>query len=165
MKLSSLLNKDDIFIGCPDESDDTSKDKFRLLEKISRVRLDRENFSQEQKDAALKAIIEREKSMTTGIGETVAIPHASLSYLKEPIGAMCISRNGVDFESIDNRPVHIIILLFVPKDQFQSHIKTLAGIARLVNEESFRKFIIESNTSDDVWKKILEKESLNGNDH
>lgn len=161
MKLSSLLKKEDIFIGCPEASDEDKKDKFVLLKKISLSRLKRTSFSEEEKEAALSAVIEREKSMTTGIGESVAIPHASLSFINEPIGAMCVTPGGVEFNSIDNQPVHIIILLFVPKSQFQRHIKTLAGIARLVNEESFRKIIVHSKSRDEIWEKILEKENEN----
>ncbi len=160
MKLSSLLKKEDIFIGCPQSSPDEVMDKFRFLENISRIILGRGGFTHEDVEKAVEAILEREKSMTTGIGENVAIPHVSLPFIKDAIGAMCITRDGIDFDSIDRRPVHVVILLFVPKNQFQQHIRTLAGIARLVNEESFRKMIITQNSADDVWEKIVEKENL-----
>ncbi len=162
MKLSGLLKKEDIFTGCPQSSPGIMGDKFQLLENMSRLILERAGFSPEDVTKAVEAILEREKSMTTGIGENVAIPHASLPFIKEAIGAMCITRVGIDFDSIDQRPVHIVILLFVPKNQFQQHIRTLAGIARLVNEESFRTMIITQNSADDIWDKIVEKENLDG---
>ena len=103
-----------------------------------------------EKEEIFQALVARENSMSTGIGSGVAIPHCSVesvSALKCVIG---ISPEGIPFDSIDNLPVHIFVMLVVPKDQFQEHIKTLALIAKTLNLEEERKKIISAKSFEEI---------------
>ena len=94
--------------------------------------------------------------MSTGVGETIAIPHGSIDCIDEIVGAIGISKDGIDFESFDGVAVHIVILLLVPKAKFGKHIKTLAQIARTLGQVDIRKSITNAGSPEEVLD-ILEK--------
>lgn len=157
MKLSQLIEPETISIGWPG-STEKDKTKWSLLSDLSSFLFNTKDFTEKQKSEILHLIEEREKSMTTGIGDGVAIPHASIPFLKKATAALCTIPEGLDFESIDRQKVYIVILILVPKNQFQKHIRTLAGIARLVHEPEFRKKLVESESASQLWDMILQKE-------
>lgn len=117
-----------------------------LLEKAVAIHeINQENF-EEIYDALLK----REKSMSTGIGSSVAIPHCSVDAVDDVKCIMGISHAGLDFESIDKIPVQIFILLVVPRSKFQEHIKTLAVIAKTLNDKTERDKLIACHSYEDI---------------
>lgn len=111
--------------------------------------------------SAVESVIEREKSMTTGIGEHIAIPHASVTFLQKPLAILSIFPQGIDFESMDSQRVNVIILLLVPKDQFQAHIQTLSNIARLAHHSGFWQKISNMTDPQEVYQTIVDNESEN----
>jgi mannitol/fructose-specific phosphotransferase system IIA component (Ntr-type) len=90
------------------------------------------------REEAIAALRHREDTMSTGIGFGIAIPHASCDAVKEVTACFARSKAGVDFESLDEKPVHYIVLFLVPKDQFQTHLRTLAAIAKFLNDPVVR---------------------------
>ncbi len=90
------------------------------------------------RDAVLAALKQREETMSTGIGFGIAIPHASSEYVTEVVAAFGRSSTGIEFDSLDNAPVKFIVLFVVPKDQFQTHLRTLAAIAKFLNDRNVR---------------------------
>lgn len=114
--------------------------------------------SVEEMEMAESLVLERETSMTTGIGEYVAIPHASLPFLQKPLAVLAIFKDGIDFQAMDSQAVKVVILLLVPKDQFQSHIQTLANIARLAHQSDFLEKICDIQDSEEVYQTILTSE-------
>jgi mannitol/fructose-specific phosphotransferase system IIA component (Ntr-type) len=102
-----------------------------LLEKKGFVApLDRPEIS-----AALKV---REQTMSTGIGMGIAIPHASSPRVNNVLAAFGRSKEGIEFGSLDHVPVRFVVLFVVPKDQFQIHLRTLAAIAKFLNDRGVR---------------------------
>ncbi len=93
----------------------------------------------EHRDGIIGAVRKRETSMSTGIGHGVGIPHASTDLVTEITGAFGRSKDGVDFDSQDGQPVHLVTLLLVPQKQFQQHLHTVSGIAKLFSNEAFRQ--------------------------
>ena len=93
---------------------------------------------QENVLAALRA---REETMSTGIGFGIAIPHASADRVNEVVAAFGRSSVGIEFDSLDGLPVKFIVLFIVPKDQFQTHLRTLAAIAKFLNDRSVREHL------------------------
>jgi mannitol/fructose-specific phosphotransferase system IIA component (Ntr-type) len=90
--------------------------------------------------AAITAVVKkRESSMSTGIGFGIGIPHASTDLISEVVGALGRSRNGINFDALDNLPVHLVMLFLVPQGQFQKHLHTLANIAKLLHRTDFRQ--------------------------
>ena len=92
----------------------------------------------ENRDAIVTSVKRREHSMTTGIGFGVALPHASTDLVSNVIAVMGRSRNGVQFDSSDGKPVHQVVLFLVPQGQFQKHINTLSNLAKLLHRPDFR---------------------------
>lgn len=87
----------------------------------------------------LEALRAREQTMSTGIGFGIAIPHASSGKISEVVAAFGRSTSGIEFGSLDHAPVRFIVLFIVPKDQFQVHLRTLAAIAKFLNDRGVRE--------------------------
>ena len=91
------------------------------------------------RDVVLGALRQREETMSTGIGFGIAIPHASSDRVEKVVAAFGRSMKGIEFDSLDNAPVKFIVLFVVPKDQFQTHLRTLAAIAKFLNDRAVRE--------------------------
>lgn len=102
-----------------------------MLVKLGKIKAN----DQETVLAALRA---REETMSTGIGFGIAIPHASSDRVNEVVAAFGRSSTGIEFDSLDGLPVKFIVLFIVPKDQFQTHLRTLAAIAKFLNDRAVR---------------------------
>jgi fructose-specific phosphotransferase system IIA component len=89
-------------------------------------------------------VIRREQVSTTGIGHGVAVPHAHEDFIRRQILALGISKEGVNFGSMDGNPVHIIALLATPKKHHKQHMELLAGLSRLLQHDSVRESLIEA---------------------
>jgi len=158
MKVSSLVPVERICIGWPESPPPKHPDKWKLIKSLNGFLFSDTSFTQEKQAIALNLLIEREKSMTTGIGHGVAIPHSSIPFLKKTIGTMCILKNGIDFESIDNNQISIVFLILLPDKQFEKHIQTLANITKLTNDPVFRNTIIDLEDPKAVWQEIEKRE-------
>ncbi len=93
----------------------------------------------EQQTAVTAAVKKRETSMSTGIGFGIGIPHASTDLITEVTAAFGRSSAGVNFDALDNQPVHLVTLFLVPQGQFQKHLHTLAGIAKVLRRDEFTR--------------------------
>ena len=110
------------------------------------------------RDTVLSAVFEREHVMSTGVGDGVAIPHAKTDGVKELIAAFGITKQPVDFQSIDDKPVRIVFLLLGPPDQTSPQLKALSRISRLMHNEQLRLELIASHSSKDVLNSISNEE-------
>ena len=102
------------------------------------------------KDDVLSALRAREETMSTGIGFGIAIPHASSDRVDKVVAAFGRSRGGIEFDSLDNAPVNFIVLFVVPKDQFQTHLRTLAAIAKFLNDRTVRERLAAAKTAQEL---------------
>ena len=102
------------------------------------------------RDTVLAALRQREETMSTGIGFGIAIPHASSDRVEKVVAAFGRSSTGIEFDSLDNAPVKFIVLFVVPKDQFQTHLRTLAAIAKFLNDRSTRDRLSAAATREDI---------------
>ena len=93
----------------------------------------------EDRDPILASLKQREETMSTGIGFGIAIPHCSSDRLEEVVAAFGRSTTGIEFDALDNAPVKFVVLFIVPKNQFQTHLRTLASIAKFLNDRSVRE--------------------------
>ncbi|HSP42800.1 MAG TPA: PTS sugar transporter subunit IIA [Luteolibacter sp.] len=101
----------------------------------------------EESLAALKA---REDQVSTGIGSGVAIPHAFSDQIEEVVAVFGRSKEGIDFEALDNAPVHFVILFIVPRKDYQLHLRTLAAIAKLFTNSEMRQQFAAAQTRDEI---------------
>ena len=107
--------------------------------------------TREKLDAAMCAeiereLIEREKLMSTGIGEQMAIPHAVVPHAEKFMTECAILPSGIDFESIDGTPAYIVVMLVAPKSALGEHLKVMASIAKVFYSADTRQRVISAKT-------------------
>ena len=102
------------------------------------------------RDSILASLKQREETMSTGIGFGIAIPHCSSDRLDEVVAAFGRSSGGIEFDALDNAPVRFVVLFIVPKNQFQTHLRTLASIAKFLNDRGVRESLAEANSADEI---------------
>jgi len=107
-----------------------------------------------------KAIVAREAQATTGIGKGVALPHAKLKGIKKPIGTIGRSSDGIDFSSLDAKPVYSVILLLSSPENPDEHLQAMETIFKHVQRDIFRKFLRQSQTKEAVVDLIHEADEL-----
>ncbi|MFM1768501.1 MAG: Nitrogen regulatory protein [Verrucomicrobiota bacterium] len=113
----------------------------------------------EHREAITAVVRKRETSMSTGIGYGIGIPHASTDLLHEVVGAFGRSRQGVNFDALDNQPVTLVMLFLVPQGQFQKHLHTLARIAKLLHRKEFRAAVESAPDAPAIWE-VIRSESI-----
>jgi len=108
---------------------------------------------------ALKdAVWARETTRTTGIGHALAIPHGKCEGVPDLAMAIGKPAEPVDFQSIDGKPVRLVVLLASPLDRTSDHIQALARISRLMTVEEFRNRIYEATTAEEIYELLQEQE-------
>ena len=117
-----------------------------------------ENGQLLDKESATEAVLTRENTRSTGIGSAIAIPHGRCKAVKELVMAIGIAHNPIEFESIDHKPVTIVILLISPADQTGPHIQALAKISRLMLDENFKSALENAQTAEEAYKLLREKD-------
>ena len=109
-------------------------------------------IAKSDRDAVIDVVRTRENSMSTGIGYGIGIPHASTDLIETVVGALGRSKNGIDFEALDNQPVTLVVLFLVPRGQFQKHLHTLANIARQLHNSEFRAALENAEDADSIFQ-------------
>jgi len=107
-----------------------------------------------------KSIVNREKDISTGIGENLAIPHAIIDGGPKIQGVIAVSKKGIPFDSIDDKPVNIIILIATPKENYDLHLNVLANIAKIFGHHpQIKDKMIQANSPEEVFE-ILQTEEI-----
>ena len=107
----------------------------------------------------LDAVLERESTRTTGIGNGLAIPHGKCTGTDHLVMAIGRPAVPVDFQAIDGRPVSLIWLLASPPDKTGPHIHALARISRLMTIDKFRHALAEAKDAQEIYDAIVKQES------
>lgn len=123
--------------------------KKRILTIISEL-LAKESDSLESTDI-FNALMAREQLGSTGLGNGIAIPHCRVPLCQEIIGMLISLDEPIDFDSVDGKPVDILFVLIVPDKKTDEHVKTLANIAELFNDEDFCYTLRQTNSSEDLY--------------
>ncbi|MBI5587283.1 MAG: PTS sugar transporter subunit IIA [Deltaproteobacteria bacterium] len=110
------------------------------------------------KQAVLKALLDREKLGTTGIGHGVAIPHGKIKGLSDIKVFFGRSIRGVDFQSMDNIPVHLFFMIITPENSAAAHLKILASISHLLKNLDCREKLLKASTGSEIYRIIAEAE-------
>ncbi len=111
------------------------------------------------RDVALQAVLTRERIQSTGTGAGIAIPHGKCKAVSELVMAIGIAREPIEFESIDGKPVRIIILLVSPADQTGPHIQALARISRLMLNTDFKQKLEKAASAKEVYELLSNQEN------
>lgn len=157
MKLAELISANDIF----PESDKRfqSKNKWDVIASCTQLFLTSKGMPK-LVEHANDILVEREKSMSTGIGEGVAIPHATSDQIDQPLVAFFTFPSGIDFESVDGKPTFILVSMLVPKNQLQKQILALSAIARMGLNNKLKEEILKSSDPELIWSLIYESEKV-----
>ena len=107
-----------------------------------------------------KTVLAREAQATTGIGKGVALPHAKLKNIKKPIGTIGRSSAGIDFSSLDSKPVYSVILLLSSPEGPDEHLQAMETIFKHVQRDMFRKFLRQSESKEAMIDLIQEADEL-----
>lgn len=95
-------------------------------------------------DAFLSAVLSREKAMSTGIGDGIAIPHARIQAVQEPFLAIGRSAKGIDYGAADRRPVHLVALIGVGPDQSRLYLQLLSKTLSRLVDDGVRGLLLEA---------------------
>jgi fructose-specific phosphotransferase system IIA component len=118
-----------------------------------------ENGLLANKEAALDAVFARERTRSTGIGSGIAIPHGKTPAVRELVMALGIARQPIDFDSVDKKPVALVILLVSPLDQTGPHIQALARISRLMLDNDFKDAMEKAPSAQAAYELLSEREN------
>jgi len=150
MKISDILSPDVIEVNLDVKDKEDSLNKIIALAAKSGKILDI--------DKVTNTILEREKLVSTGVGKGFAIPHGKTDAISDIIAAFVITRDSIDFDSIDGEPVRFIFLLVGKETLLNTHIKLLSRISRLMNKDEFRTKLLEARTKEEVLKIFKDEE-------
>jgi PTS system nitrogen regulatory IIA component len=106
----------------------------------------------------VRVLMERERLGSTGIGGGIGIPHGKLKGLDSLHLGFGLSRQGVDFESMDGRPTRIFFLLVTPENSTGLHLKVLARISRILKSEPFREKLLAAENRETIQAIIREED-------
>jgi len=111
------------------------------------------------KNKILEVLMAREALGSTAIGQGIAIPHGKSDSVDNIVGALGISKQGIDFDSLDGEPAYIFFLLVAPIDSAGPHLKALARISRLLKDKFIRDSL-KSVTDEKTMLKIVQQEDV-----
>ena len=145
MRISQLLDNGSIIANL------SARDKKGVIDELALAISETTNIPAKELATVL---MEREQLGSTGIGGGIAIPHGKLDSVKSIIVGFGLSRKGVEYDSLDNKPVHIFFLLLTPENSTGGHLKVLAQISKLLKMNEFKKSLIAAEDVEDVYEII-----------
>ncbi|HPP51203.1 MAG TPA: PTS sugar transporter subunit IIA, partial [Spirochaetota bacterium] len=125
-----------------------SKNKYKAIEELADVFKGTDVCSDIK--AFINALKEREEIMTTGIGFGIAVPHAKLESVHKIAFAIGISKKGIDFNSIDGKPVHLVVLVAAGERQHKEYLKLLSKIMSVLKNDIIRNEMIQAKSTKDI---------------
>jgi Kef-type K+ transport system membrane component KefB/mannitol/fructose-specific phosphotransferase system IIA component (Ntr-type) len=136
-------------------------DKWQTLDYLAEFMVKTHKADHINLQALKKSLTEREQDITTGIGNNLAIPHAVIEKGPQIIGVIGISRAGIEFESLDGKPVHIIFMIATPKENFdRQHLQVLANVAKLFgHHKDIKSQLIKCRSAAEVYE-VLQSEEV-----
>lgn len=152
MKFSEIISSSQILL------DLKSIDRWKVIEELVDTLVSLKQIETDRRDSVVQAVKTREKTMSTGIGFGLAIPHASTDAIQNVTAVLARSSQGINFDSLDNQPVKLVVLFLVPAGQYQQHLKTLASISRFLNDREFREAAEKAISSEDLYQLVLKRE-------
>ena len=148
MKILDVLPREAII------ADLKAKDKKGILEELVTPIAAIADLNQED---LVRALMERERLGSTGIGGGIGIPHGKLRDLESLVLGFGLCRKGVDFESMDGLPTHIFFLLMTPENSTGLHLKLLARISKILKHDPFKERLLNATDTDEIYS-IIEEE-------
>jgi fructose-specific phosphotransferase system IIA component len=128
----------------------SSKNKWEAIHELARLLLDSSKINSITEYE--QAVTKRENEVSTGVGFGIGIPHGRSSAVNQPAISFGRSGAGIEFDAIDNQPVHLVFLLAIPDSvDDKDYLHTLASLARMIVHEDFRTQLLEAKTKEDLF--------------
>jgi nitrogen PTS system EIIA component len=140
-------------------SDLHADSKEEVVREIAQALLEAGKISSGEVESIVKAIMKREELGSTGIGRGVAVPHTKHPSVDRLVGTVAVSRDGVDFESLDGEKVQLFFLLISPPDRPGEHLRALENISRQLRDDMFCKFLKQAKTREDIQQLLEEADN------
>ena len=156
MKITDLLKKESIDLNVKASS------KKEVIEKA--VKLMEHNGNIKDKQKYLELVIKREEEGSTGVGEGIAIPHGKGDVISKPGLAAMVIPDGVDFNSLDGKPVKLLFLIAAPNSKDNLHLEVLSRLSALLMNEKFKNDLLNAKTKEEfleIIDKADENKSMN----
>ena len=131
--------------------------KVKVIKEMTQC-LKQNNFIKNDQ-ALFETLMEREKLGSAGIGENVAIPHGKSDEVTQIITVLARSKKGVEFESLDQKPVHFVCMVIAPAHSTGQHLKVLARVSRIFKNQGIREEILEAENSDTIYSILINEDS------
>lgn len=151
MKIEEILKKESVI------ADLLGDNKVKVIKEMTQC-LKKNNFIKNDQ-ALFETLMEREKLGSTGIGENVAIPHGKSDEVTQIITVLARSKKGVEFESLDQKPVHFVCMVIAPAHSTGQHLKVLARVSRIFKNQGIREEILKAENSDTIYSILMNEDS------
>lgn len=153
MKLSSVFRQKNILLNPPVST------KEEIVNLLTQKLIEAGKFKSTQKGNVVKAILERERLGSTGIGEGVAIPHAKLKFINEFHGVFAVVPEGIDWRANDGNLVSLVFLFSSPENRPEDHQGLIRNIIMFTRLPHFNKFLKEASSPKEIFELIKEGEA------
>ena len=142
MNLRRVLSKSDITVSLQ------GRNKEQVLSSLMDILM--AGGKVHNREVAMNAILEREKKMSTGIQNGVAIPHGKTDAVEELVACLGIKKEGVDFDALDGEKSRIFIMTLSPVNKAGPHVQFLAEISQLLTDSAKREKLLAARSSEEV---------------
>ena len=105
-------------------------------------------------DSVTEHVLAREADMGTGLGDGIAIPHARLDGMEQPVVAVGLSTEGIDWDAFDGKPAHLVFLVLTPSEDAESQLEILGAIAQAFASAEERRALLDAESQAAVWEHL-----------
>ena len=140
-------------------SDLQADTKGEVVREMAGALLEAGKISAGELESIVRAIMKREELGSTGIGRGVAVPHTKHPSVDRLVGTVAVSREGIDFESLDGEKVQLFFLLISPPDRPGDHLRALENISRQLRDDMFCKVLKQAKSKEDIQHLLEEADN------
>jgi mannitol/fructose-specific phosphotransferase system IIA component (Ntr-type) len=136
------------------------KNKKEIIKELIDVLAENKKIKEKDKEEVFKCVMEREKLGSTGVGLGVAIPHGRTAAVDKIVGALGISKEGVEFETLDGEPVYFVFLILSPLEATSDYLRAISYVARMFKDKFFREALKNISSVEEVVKIIKQEDNF-----
>jgi len=156
MKLTEIIGRNAIIDNLQSVTkEDVIREIIEHLAGIKKVQADAQK-------KVIRALMDRERLGSTGVGRGVAVPHAKHDSVEGLLGALGRSKKGITFDSLDGEQVGLVFLLLSSQDQTGRHLEALSHISRLLRDDLFCRFLRNAKDAGELWELLQESDQKQG---
>jgi PTS system fructose-specific IIA component/PTS system nitrogen regulatory IIA component len=149
----------DFMVGQAIRADLEADDKKEVIREMAQALLAVGKIAEADLEGIVAAIMKREELGSTGIGRGIAVPHTKHPSVSQLVGTVGVSRDGIDFNSLDGEKVQLVFLLVSPPDRPGDHLRALENISRQLRDDTFCRFLKQSKSAEDIWQLLEEADN------